>query len=471
MGASLTLLLGCGNDTRGGDAPPASCGAEFGCPDLGSDGGESPAGDGGLGVGAPSGDVQIAPEDMGPSAVDGSGVCEIDETDCTEDRRARVVCDPDQRRLVQVPCAEEEYCADGACVARICSPNEQVCDGQILRTCDELGGAYVDGADQDCAALDRDCLEGQCVDAVEASRGATCADVDCMTARTRALICGRYATDILETTPDPFEPGPVGQCDPGTLTGEAYDEALRVVNYARWLTGLAEVGYDDSLNPRTQACALIMANQRALSHDPPPNWACYTPEGAQAAGESNIHYSTRAETIVESVIGYLHDGGDNNRADVGHRRWLQSATLGRVGFGYHHSQTTRASASCYNVIASDPGPPSGPPFIAYPNPGVFPIELLTSRFWTLPWSVSISAGFRDELAPTADWTVQVWRVDGDEMTPLPVNHVNASGLWYGRNHAVVFSPNFEVIPGEYRVLVEGPAHRFEWTSELVSCGR
>ena len=181
-----------------------------------------------------------------------------------------------------------------------------------------------------------------------------------------------------------------------------------------------------------------------------------------------MHLSFQRDTIVESVIGYFHDGGAGNRLDVGHRRWLQSPTLGQVGFGYHQSMGRGGSASCYNVIASSRSAP-GPPFIAYPNAGVFPIEMVTSRFWTLPWSVSVNAGFRGGWAPTESWSVEVWRVNDDGMEPLTVEYVNASNRWYGRNHAVVFSPAFQVTPGTYRVVVESAEQRFEWTTELVRC--
>jgi hypothetical protein len=468
IGIWSLLLVACGGDDDGGQGVISLCDSGRSCSDLGAlpDSGEVDAGPALIDGAMDSSEADAAAH----SDMNALPDCSAMPPTCAPDGRTRILCNPDNGRPERVACADAEYCLEGACEAHVCVPEMSVCEGQIARLCDALGQGFLDGADEDCEALGQTCEDGRCADSIESSRGATCEDIECMAERPASLICGRFATDILETTANPFNRGPSGQCDPGTLTEDAYDEALRVANYARWLTGLPEVDYDDGLNPRTQACATIMANQRALSHDPPRHWACWTQEGADAAGESNIHLNSRSETIVDSVIGYLRDGGDNNRADVGHRRWLQSPTLGRVGFGYHHSQSTNASASCYNVISSAAARRSGPPFVAYPNPGVFPLELVTSRFWTLPWSVSIHSGYRDPWADTGQWSVSVWRISGEEMTPLDVQYVNASGQWYGRNHAVVFSPNFEVTEGTYRILVEGPEHRFEWTTELVRCG-
>ena len=55
-------------------------------------------------------------------------------------------------------------------------------------------------------------------------------------------------------------------------------------------------------------------------------------------------------SIEDSVGGFFRDGGESNRADVGHRRWLQSPTLGTVGYGFHHSSSADAAGSYYNVI-------------------------------------------------------------------------------------------------------------------------
>ena len=168
-------------------------------------------------------------------------------------------------------------------------------------------------------------------------------------------------------------------------------------------------------------------------------------------------------------MGFLEDGGQNNRDAVGHRRWLLSHSLSEVGFGFHQASTNGAVGCCYNVIASQAVAPQGPPFVAYPGPGPFPIHWLQSRHWELPWSIHVHTGFGGAWASTEAWSVNVWRVTDNEMEPLQVQYVNASDRWYGRNHAIVFTPDFDVTPGVYALRVEGPQGLFEWTTELVDC--
>ena len=353
-----------------------------------------------------------------------------------------------------------ERCDQGICRARVCSPGQRVCDGSYSRLCNERGDGYVEDSNEDCDARGLPCEDGQCV-------VPNCRDLDCLANRSATLVCDLYRDSLLRNTRNPFRSG-ASSCDPGTLTAAAYDEALRAANYGRWLTGLPDVAFAQALQPRTQACAAMMSNQRSLSHDPPRSWACYTEPGAQAAGESNLGLSYSSETIAKSVVRFFLDGGANNQNDVGHRRWLQSPTLGAVGFGYHEA-SSGASASCYNVIAGQAVGATGPEFIAYPSPGPFPIELVTSRFWAIPWSVSIDIPYATRLPATDAWEVVVSRQDGDRLVPVPVRQISSSAPWYGRTRAVVFTPDFTVRAGSYRIEVEAPGYRFVWDTELVDC--
>ena len=83
--------------------------------------------------------------------------------------------------------------------------------------------------------------------------------------------------------------GDVGDCRPGTVTEEHLDATLEMVNYFRVMTGLpGNVVFDPALNALCQQAALMMAAEGNLSHSPPTDWACYTEEGAEAAGNSNL---------------------------------------------------------------------------------------------------------------------------------------------------------------------------------------
>lgn len=421
-------------------------------------------------------DVDAANTVALPDEMDGGGTpdtdlavraCEPGISQCDVSGTQRVTCS-EAGQIITTPCPNGERCEAGLCTAQGCVPDTTQCMGDALYRCTSIDGEFSYALDTDCAAQNLACENGVCLDAINASRGTMCSDIACLTSRSAEIVCGRYERDLSTTDPSPFSPGAT-QCDPGTLSNEGSQHALRVVNYGRWLAGLPEVNQDTRLNTGAQACATIMANQRALSHDPPQNWACHSPEGALAAGKSNIHLSYGPGSIEGSVAGFFKDGGDNNRADVGHRRWLQSPTLGPVGYGFHYSATTNAAGSCYNVISGPATEPHPIPFVGYPGPGPFPLEWVTSEFWSLPWSVSIHVPYNAPFPDTHAWQVTVWRLDANGMTSLPVSYVNSSSMWFGRTAAVVFTPNFEVTPGQYQIQVQGGEYTFEWQTELVRC--
>ena len=323
------------------------------------------------------------------------------------------------------------------------------------------------GTGRGCAG-DPDCVTGNCVQGACRPPGAACSDIDCLGGRAADLVCGLYRTARHRNTETQFEAG-AERCDPGSLSNEAYAEGLGMANYGRWLAGLPAVTLNDELNQSAQACAAIMANQGALSHEPGRDWACYTADGARGAAQSNIGMSRGAETIAESVLGFFWDGGTSNRRSVGHRRWLQSPTLGEVGFGYHIAAGSGVRADCYNVVGGGQVAVSGPAFIAYPSPGPFPLEMVTHNFWDIAWSVAIDSGRTMPWPGTDAWSVSVASLESDPPTDLALRDISSSQAGAGYTSAVTFTPDFEVVPGNYRIVVEAPGRRFAWDTELVSC--
>ncbi|HET6584548.1 MAG TPA: CAP domain-containing protein, partial [Nannocystaceae bacterium] len=121
--------------------------------------------------------------------------------------------------------------------------------------------------------------------------------------------------------------GSVASCTPGDITASARENALRVTNLYRWLADLPPIETDPARDQLAQACALMMDANDQLSHDPPGSWTCYSDDGADAAGSSNIA-STAA---VYAVDLYMVDPG--NPTTLGHRRWILSNSIGPTGIG------------------------------------------------------------------------------------------------------------------------------------------
>src|SRR6185295_15738780 len=113
--------------------------------------------------------------------------------------------------------------------------------------------------------------------------------------------------------------GSIGGCAPGDTSQDYKDATAQMINYFRAMTGLpGDVTLDPTLNVKNQKSALMMIAQGSLSHSPGTSWACYTADGADAAGHSNIAIGMAG---AGAVAGYMSDPGSGNTA-VGHRRWL-----------------------------------------------------------------------------------------------------------------------------------------------------
>lgn len=110
-----------------------------------------------------------------------------------------------------------------------------------------------------------------------------------------------------------------------------------------------------------------------LSHDPGPTWPCYSPEGDEGAGRSNLYLGVSG---AEAIIGYVDDAGVDS---LGHRRWVLDPRAGVFGTG--STGTTNALL----VIGTPASQPAVPELVAWPPPGPVPWQLV---FGT--WSGAIS---------------------------------------------------------------------------------
>lgn len=179
--------------------------------------------------------------------------------------------------------------------------------------------------------------------------------------RSEELVCARYAEDFPLTTNQVHTGG--GGCEPGTIVPAAHDDAMRRLNLYRWLVGLEPAGSHDGNQRSAQIAAMMMDANNRLSHEPPMTWQCYDPEGARAAGMSNL--ALGYPNPSESIVGYIEDSGTPS---LGHRRWIFFPALNDVGFGHRgrggamwaFGRTQRAS----------------PSFVAYPPPGPMPIQAI-----------------------------------------------------------------------------------------------
>ncbi len=213
-------------------------------------------------------------------------------------------------------------------------------------------------------------------------------------ARAEADVCQRYQDSQRAITPNNWTPGATA-CDPGVYPQAAIDAGVERINLYRWLAGLSPLDDRPELNQASQACAVVQRGNGGLTHYPDENTPCYTPEGAAAAGHSNI--AGGYATSSHAVDGFMED---IYSAELGHRRWILYPPFGWTGFGHvegYYCQWVDFGRAAPNPLRPD--------FVAWPNPGFTPLDLVPPT-----WSFASST-----LGLSAQTTVTLLR-DGEELT-------------------------------------------------------
>lgn len=231
--------------------------------------------------------------------------------------------------------------------------------------------------------------------------------------------------------------GSVPDCEPGAPSAAAQEATLQTLNYVRRLAGLTPVSFDAALSRRAQQAALIMQAQGALSHDPPPDWACWTQEGHDAAGQANLFGGV---TGANAITGYMQDSGPSNSM-AGHRRWILYPPQRVMGSG----STSGANALIVSGGIQDSSD-TGPGWVPWPTAGEFPVQLEPDGRWSL--------GAPDQDTDFTQAKVRVER--GGTSLPVRVEPVVAGGF---ANNTLVWQVDTAAAAGradtDYTVTVTG----------------
>lgn len=200
-------------------------------------------------------------------------------------------------------------------------------------------------------------------------RGAACVPdaPEPFATRTEQELCTRWNMDRIYVDEWSPTPNSIDTCDRGTFSVEGRENALRRLNLYRWVAGLDPVLEDPARLDTQQACAVIQKAMGALSHQPAPDAPCYSPEGAQGAGSSNLALGA---TAAESVDLYVDDRGIFS---LGHRRWVLNPFMGETTFG------VVPPASCmYSFSMSGSG--RFGTIVSWPPPGFAPVNGANGRW-------------------------------------------------------------------------------------------
>jgi len=267
--------------------------------------------------------------------------------------------------------------------------------------------------------------------------------------KSSADVCARWKGDRADVSEGMWS-GDVASCNPGDMSASGRANALRVLNLYRWLADLPAVESDPAMDKQAQACALLQRANNSLSHAPPMTWTCYMQEGATAAGGCNISTGP----AVSSVDGYMIDPG--NDTTIGHRRWILSNSFGPTGIG---------STDMHSCLMTSGKNKLARPWMAWPSPGVIPVQAMTSRW--LRMGVDVTG-----------WTVQSDKINlasaqvtvtSDGMTmPVTVQQLLPR---YGSMYAISFKPmGWQSTAGKkYTVAVTGASEPIQYDVEFADC--
>lgn len=183
---------------------------------------------------------------------------------------------------------------------------------------------------------------------------------------------------------DPGWEGDLPACDPGDTDSAFQKAVLQRINYYRQAAGVPPL---ERLNPtynrKAQAAALMMSRNQQLSHNPPASWSCYSEDGSQAAGSSNLYLGTHGPSAVS---GYIRDPGAGN-SFVGHRRWILYPQTREMGTGDIPPTSSYSPANAlwvFGSYTSDSRPATRNPFVAWPPPGYIPSQVVYP-YWSFSY--------------------------------------------------------------------------------------
>ncbi len=215
--------------------------------------------------------------------------------------------------------------------------------------------------------------------------------------------------------------GAVAFCTPGTTSAIFKNDVRRRVNFYRALVGLpGDITFNATYSAKDQAAALMMSANNALSHTPPNTWSCFTTDGYEAAGASNLAWGTFGPGSVDA---YMRDDGANNIV-VGHRRWILYTRAQVMGTGDIPFNVPYNSANALWVLGSFKPAPA-PTFLCWPNQGFVPASLSPAR-----WSLSYPG------ANFASATVTMTQ----NGSPVPLTVISRTDNGYGDN-TIVWAPS------------------------------
>lgn len=184
----------------------------------------------------------------------------------------------------------------------------------------------------------------------------------------------------------------------GSLKSSYINEQVAYINYYRDLFGLTAVKTTSQDNKNAQTTAAIMAainanpfiNQHGLPNEKRPsyiskkNWLL----AQDVSNSANLNFNASPQTAGDVVTDLLTDRYNLSGSDTGHRAWLLSTRLSKISVGAAYGTNGYRYSVNQVLNVGDSASTASREMVAYPNAGVFPLELLNGQnnAWSLYFS-------------------------------------------------------------------------------------
>ncbi|MEM9254730.1 MAG: hypothetical protein AAGA91_04740 [Pseudomonadota bacterium] len=179
----------------------------------------------------------------------------------------------------------------------------------------------------------------------------------------------------------------VDQCDPGRMTSSAKNRFLYSLNMVRRLHNLPEVVYGNQYDVEMQQTNLVQEANDYFTHYPSPGDTCYTLDGDNGAGSSNLSWTSWQSDPARAPLSWVNDNNNvSSLMAAGHRRWVLYPYLSISAYGQV------AGYSSMKVFGFDSSPAvdlaDELEYIAVPYQ-TYPYVLVSKGSRPTPWSLTM----------------------------------------------------------------------------------
>ena len=246
---------------------------------------------------------------------------------------------------------------------------------------------------------------------------------------------------------------------PGSVTNSYINSQLDYINFYRGLFDLPSISTNKTDNDNAQITASVMAaikanpftNQHGLPSETRPNYISdtYWTIAKNVSASSNLNFNVSNQSAGDVITDLLTDTYNLDGSDTGHRAWLLSSRLTTTGIGAAYGENSYRYSVQQVAYSSDGYKAAAKSAVAYPNSGVFPIELLQGN--NIAWSLYLS-----DKTTSGIPKITVTDLDTGEVSQATnVNNFSNKAYGYFKTIITYFPGDIKLVSGhEYNVNID-----------------